>query len=125
MLRILIIGLGTYAVYHTDLQSGDVLQSFLFPAVNGFYLLFLFINFVAFLRALGVHGTPGNAVNPVDLGYDVLSLLHDEIADKYAGKFAFLGGFSGYIEDLVIPVEIGLVIVSFYQELQLLAYLAN
>jgi len=125
MIRLVIIWFGTYAVYHTDLQSADIFRSLIFPASNIFYLSFLFFNFVVFLRELGLSGTKGNEVNIVDLSYDVLSLLHEQIASHYSGKFAFLGSLSGFLEDLAIPIEVGFVIASFYQELQLLAYLAN
>jgi len=124
MLRLLVIAIGTYAVYHTDMRSGDIFRSAIFPALNVFYLLFLFSNFVGFLRALGLGGTKGDEVSLIDLGYDVLSLLHEQIASRYEGRFTFLGGLSGFVEDLVVPLEIGLVVASFYQELQLLAYLA-
>lgn len=125
MIRLAIIWFGTYAVYHTDLQSDDIFRSVIFPVSNVFYLAFLFFNFVVFLRELSLSGTKGNEVNIVDLSYDVLSLLKEKIASHYSGKFAFLGGLSGFAEDLAIPIEVGFVIASFYQELQLLAYLAN
>ncbi len=125
MLRLIIILVGTYAAYHTDLQSENILHSTVFPVVNAFYIYFLFTSFVGFLRVLSARGTKGNEVNAFDLAYDVLSLLYDEISSKYSGRFDFFGRFSEDIEDFVVPMEIMFVIVSFYQELQLLAYLAN
>lgn len=70
-------------------------------------------------------GTKGNEVNIVDFLYDIITVLYEEISSKYAGSFDFMGKYSGLMEDLVVPIEMVCVVVSFYQELQLLAYLAD
>lgn len=125
MLRLLIVWFGTYALLNTDTESNNVFESTIFPIANVFYILFLSKEFIRFLYSLSASGTKGNEVNVVDFMFDVWTLLYEDIKDKYSGRFGFLGGFSGFLEDLLIPIEIVLVIVSFYNELQLLAYLAN
>lgn len=125
MIRILIIWIGTFAVYNTDMHSPDFIKSVLFPVINIFYLLFLFKEFISFLFTLQTYGTKGNEVNVFDLIYDVCSLLYEEILNKYSGKFKFTGFFSEFIEYFIVPVEVICVMMSFYEELQLLAYLAS
>lgn len=125
MFRLLIIWLGTYSIINTDLHSSKLFASIIFPTINVFYLIFLFKEFVRFLYSLRAQGTKKSEVNIIDLAYDVWTLLYEDIADKYAGRFRFLGKISGIVEDLVVPMEIILVVVSFYNELQLLVYLAD
>lgn len=124
MIRILIIWIGSFAVYHTDLQSDDVIKSTLFPIINGFYLIFLFQNFVGFLFALRSNGTKGYELNLADLFYDVYSLLYEEISSRYSGRFDRFGNASGVIEDVAVLLEIVCVLFSVYLELKLLLYLA-
>jgi hypothetical protein len=125
MLRIFIVLIGTYAILNTDLGSENPFESTVYPIINVFYLLFLLKEFLSFLYALSAHGTKGKDVNIADLMFDVWTLLYQEIEDKYSGRFESFGRFSDFLEDFVVPLEIILVIVSFYGELQLLAYLAK
>jgi uncharacterized membrane protein len=125
MLRILIIWVGTYAVYNTDLDSEDILKSIVFPIINVLYLIFLLINFLEFLNALAANASKRRDVNIIDLAYEVSSLLYEELSHKYVGKFSFLGSYSSIAVDIAVPIEIILVVFSFYQELQLLAHLAS
>lgn len=125
MLRIIIIWIGTYAAYNTDLETDNFFQATLFPIVNIFYILFLLQNFIGFLYALRAHSSGKKDVDPIDFLFDVLNTLYSEISYKYSGKFDFAGRFAEPIEDLVVPLEILCVVVSFYEDLQLLAYLAD
>ena len=125
MLRLLIILLGTYAVYNTNLDSEDIIKSIVFPIINVFYLCFLLINFLEFLKALAANASKSRDVNVIDLAYEVSSLLYEELYQKYVGKFSFLGSYSGIAVDIIVPIEIILVVFSFYQELQLLVHLVS
>ena len=123
MFRTLILLVGSYAAYHTNLQSHNILYSTIFPVVNAFYLVFLLVTFYGFLRALASSEPAGANVDLVDLSYDVVSTLYDEIYDKYDGKFDFLGSSSERVIKIIISVEIILVIFSFWQEVELIAHL--
>ena len=48
-------------------------------------------------------------------------MLYDEISRKYAGKLSFLGKPSGFIQQVIVPIEIICVFVSFYKELEFIA----
>lgn len=123
MLLTVTLIVGTYVVYHIDTQSSSILSSTVYPVINVFYAVFLLAGFTRFLRRLSISGTKKAEVDIIDLAYDVLSLLYDEISEKHSGRFDFAGRFAGYIEDLVIPIDIILIIVSFFLELRLLANL--
>jgi len=125
MLRILFIWLGTYAILNSNLESENVLESFVFPTINVFYLLFLFKEFVRFLYLLSANGTGGSEVGLADLVLDVWSTLREDISEKYSGKFNYFGRISDIVEDLVVFIEIICVVVSCYNEIQLLIYLAD
>ena len=123
MFRTLILLVGSYAAYHTNLQSHNILYSTIFPVVNAFYLAFLLVTFYGFLRALASSEPAGTNVDVVDLSYDVVTTLYDEIYNKYDGKFDFLGSLSEPVIKVIIPVEIILVVFSFWQEIKLIAHL--
>lgn len=123
MFRTLILLIGSYAAYHTNLQSHNILYSTVFPVINAFYLMFLLMVFYGFLRALATSEPAGADVDAVDFTYDVVSTLYNEIYDKYEGKFDFLGSMSDTVIKFVVPVEIVLVIISFWKEVELIAHL--
>ena len=123
MIRTLILLIGSYAAYHTNLQSPNVLYSTVFPVINAFYLAFLLVTFYGFLRALAASEPAGADVDIVDFSYDVISTLYDEIYSNYDGKFDFLGSLSEPVIKVVIPIEIVVVIISFWKEIELIAHL--
>lgn len=93
--------------------------------INAFYLVFLLVTFYGFLRALASSEPAGANVDLVDLSYDVVTTLYDEIYDKYDGKFDFVGSLSEPVIKVIIPIEIILVIVSFWQEIKLIAHVIS
>ena len=121
MLLTITLIVGAFAAYHVDTQSSNILYSTIFPVLNAFYVFFLLVGFTTFLRRLNSNATKRDDVDIVDLAYDVLSLLYEEFSEKHSGRFEFAGRIGGYIEDLVVFVEIILVFVSFFLELRLLA----
>ena len=123
MFRTLILLIGFYSAYHTNLQSPNILYSMVFPVINAFYLLFLLVMFYGFLRALATSEPAGADVDVVDFTYDVASTLYNEIYDKYDGKFEFLGSLSDPIIKFMVPIEIVLVVISFWKEVELIAHL--
>lgn len=123
MFRTLILLIGSYAAYHTNLQSPNVLCSTVFPVVNAFYLAFLLFIFYGFLRALASSEPAGADVDVVDFSYDVISTLYDDIYGKYDGKLDFLGSMAEPVIKVLIPIEIVLVIISFWKEIELIAHL--
>ena len=124
MFRTLIFLIGSYAAYHTNMQSHNILYSTIFPIINAFYLMFLLVVFYGFLRALATSEPAGADVDVVDLIYDVASTLYDEIYDKYEGKLDFLGSLSDKVIKAIVPVEVVLIIISFWKEIELIAHLA-
>ena len=128
MLRFLIICIGTYSIYaamHSDLKNTSMLFSRLFPLINTLYLIFLFKEFVTFLVKLSAHGSKKKEVDFVDFLYDLWTLLYAEIENKYLDKFAIFGRHADWIRDLVVPIEIVLVVVSFFNELEMIAEMAS
>lgn len=123
MFRALILLIGTYAAYHTNLQSHNILYSMVFPIINAFYLMFLLVIFYGFLRALATSEPAGADVDIVGFTYDVVSTLYNEIYDNYVGKLDFLGSLSDTVIKVIVPVEIVLVIISFWKEIELIAHL--
>jgi len=105
------------------MQSHNILYSTIFPVVNAFYLVFLLVAFYGFLRALASSEPAGADLDLVDLSCDVASTLYDEIYNKYDGKFDFLGSLSEPVIKVIIPVEVILVVFSFWQEIKLIAHL--
>ena len=121
MIRILIILLGTYGIINIDIDSNSLFYSRIIPVYNVFYLMFLIKEFTRFLYSLSASGTKGNEVNIGDLLFDVFSLIHRDISQRYAGKLRFLGGPDSLARDLIVQVEIVCVIISIYSEFKFIA----
>jgi len=121
MIRILIILLGTYGIINIDIDSNSLFYSRIIPVYNVFYLMFLIKEFTRFLYSLSASGTKGNEVNIGDLLFDVFSLIHRDISQRYAGKLRFLGGPDSLARDLIVQVEIVCVIISIYNEFKFIA----
>jgi len=121
MIRILIILLGTYGIFNIDLDSNSLFYSRIIPVYNVFYLMFLIKEFTRFLYSLSAVGTKGNEVNIGDLFFDVFSLIHRDISQRYTGKLLFLGGPDSLARDLVVQIEIVCVIISIYKEFNFIA----
>jgi len=121
MIRILIILLGTYGIFNIDIDSNSLFYSRIIPVYNVFYLMFLIKEFTRFLYSLSSSGTKGNEVNIGDLFFDVFSLIHQDISQRYTGKLLFLGGPDSLARDLVVQIEIVCVIISIYKEFNFIA----
>jgi len=125
MRRVVLIVIGTVAVFHVDLASEDFWQSRIFPLINAIYLVFLFKVFVEFLAALQKSAIKTKDVNIVDFLYDVYSTIILDLEGKYQGEFNFMGKYSILILDLVIYGELICMSISFFKELNSLAILVS